>query len=221
MPQALILALAQLGDPAFRGPLIKGVLLSALAMAALFWGSVEVAAWFAAGSAGWVGWLASGLGGFLGLFLAWWLFLPVAVGLSGLFVEQVARAVERRHYPGLPPAQGASAAAQGAWGLWFGLKMLGVQVLLLPLMFVPGVGFVVALAVSALVLGRGLFEGTAQLRMGLAAARDARAANRWAVWGLGLSLALLSLVPLAGLLVPVLGTAASVHVLWNRRTDMV
>ncbi len=216
MPAALLLALGQLGDPAFRGPLVKGVLLAALAMAGLLWGAVAAAGWAAGGGPAWLGWGASALGGFLALFLAWWLFLPVAVGVSGLFVEQVAQAVERRYYPGLPPARAASVAAQGASGLWFAARMLALQLLLLPLMFVPGVGFVVALGVSALALGRGMFEATAQLRMGLGAARQARVARRWSVWGLGLSLALLSLVPLAGLLVPVLGTAASVHVLQRR-----
>ncbi len=216
MPQALLLAFAQLGDPAFRAPLLKGIALAGLALAGLLWAAIAAAAWAAAGSAGWVGWLASAFGGLAGLFLAWWLFLPVAAGLSGLFVEDVARAVEARHYPGLPPARGASVLAQGSWGLWFGLKMLAVQVVLLPLMLVPGAGFVIALGVSALVLGRGLFEATAQLRLPLDQAAAARAARRWPVWGLGLGLALLSLVPFAGLLVPVLGTAASVHLLQRR-----
>lgn len=216
MPQALLLALAQLGDPAFRAPLLKGMILAGLALAGLLWGGVATAGWAAGGSAAWVGWLASAFGGLLALFLAWWLFLPVAAGLSSLFVEDVARAVEARHYPHLPPARGASVIAQGSWGLWFALKMLAVQFLLLPLMLVPGLGFIVALGVSALLLGRGLFEATAQLRLPLDQAAAARASRRWPVWALGLALALLSLIPLAGLLVPVLGTAASVHLLQRR-----
>jgi len=213
MPRALLLALDQIGDPAFRRPLLKGVLLAALAFALLLWGAFEMSAWLASGAPAWLAWGAQALGGLAGVLLAWWLYLPVAVTLSGLFVEEVARAVEARHYPGLAPGRGASLAAQGAWGIGFGLRMLAVQVLLLPLMLVPGVGFVVALGLSALVLGRSLFEATAQRRLSVTAARAARRARGWAVWGLGLSLALLALVPLAGLLVPVLGTAASVHLL--------
>jgi len=213
MLAALLLAIAQISDPAFLRPALKGAALAAVASALLLWGCIEGAAWAASGGPAWLGWIAGTLGGVGGVFLAWWLFLPVAVTLAGLFVEDVARAVEAKHYPGLPPARGAPVAAQALWALVFGVKMLAVQILLLPLMLVPGLGFVVALVVSALVLGRGFFEGTAQRRLSVAGGRAAAQAQRWQVWGLGLALAVLSLVPLLGLLVPSLGTAASVHLL--------
>ncbi|MGB3148754.1 MAG: EI24 domain-containing protein, partial [Paracoccaceae bacterium] len=38
------------------------------------------------------------------------LMVPVAALFSGLFLEDVAQAVEDRHYPGLPPAQGPGMA---------------------------------------------------------------------------------------------------------------
>ncbi|PZW47104.1 CysZ protein [Humitalea rosea] len=213
MLDALSLAFGQIADPAFRRPLLKGAGLAALGALLLLWGCIEGAAWAVAGAPGWIGWIAGTLGGIGGVMLAWWLFLPVAVAISGIFVEEVAHAVEARHYPGLPPARGAPIAAQVLWGLTFGVKMLAVQILLLPLMLVPGIGFVVALVVSALVLGRGFFEGTAQLRMSVAQGRAQARARRWSVWGLGLALALLSLVPVLGLFVPSLGTAAAVHLL--------
>ena len=217
MPAALLLAFGQLDDPAFRGPLIKGVLGAALALALLVWGAVATAAWLAAGHGGWVAALAQFAGGALGLFLAWWLFLPVSVAITGLFIGAVAEAVERRHYPALPPPAGASAAAQAWWALGFGARMLLLQILLLPLMLVPVAGFALALAISAWMLGIGVFEGTAQLRLGVAEARKARYARRWSVWALGVALALMGLVPLLNLFLPVIGTAAAVHIL--QRSD--
>lgn len=212
MPTALLLALAQMGDPAFRRPLLTGVLGAALALALLVWGAIEAAAW-AAGGTGWLSWLAQAGGGAAGLVLAWWLFLPVAATIAAQLVEPVAAAVERRHYPGLPPAKGASVAAQVAFGLRFGLKLLGLQVLLLPLLFVPVVGFAAALLVSAHALGAGMVQQTALLRMDMPAARAAWRARRLSGWLLGLVLGLMALVPVLNLFVPVLGTAAAVHLL--------
>lgn len=213
MPAALFLALGQIGDPAFRRPLLLGVLGAALALALLGWGAVEAAAWAAAGGASWLSWLAQAAGGALGLLLAWWLFLPVAAAIAAQLVEPVAMAVERRHYPGLPPPRGASVAVQVAFGLRFGLRLLLIQILLLPLLFVPVVGFALALLVSAHALGAGMVQQTALLRMDMAGARAAWRANRLSGWVLGLLLALMALVPLLNLLVPVIGTAAAVHLL--------
>jgi CysZ protein len=216
MVAALFLALSQLGEPAFRRPLLWGVLGAALSVALLGWGAIEGAAWLAAGQ-GWLSWLAQAGGGLAGLVLAWWLFLPVAAAIAAQLVEPVAAAVERRHYPGLPPPRGASIAAQLAFGLRFGLKLLGLQLLLLPLLFVPVVGFVLALLVSAHALGSGMVQQTALLRMDAAGARQAWRRLRVSGWLLGLALALMALVPLLNLLVPVLGTAAAVHLL--QRSD--
>jgi uncharacterized protein involved in cysteine biosynthesis len=212
MPTALLLAFAQMDDPAFRRPLLWGVLGAVLAVALLAWGAIEAAAW-AAGGQGWLSWAAQAGGGAASLILAWWLFLPVAATIAAQLVEPVAAAVERRHYPWLPPPRGASVAAQVAFGLRFGLTLLALQVLLLPLLLVPVVGFVVALLVSAHALGSGLVRQTALLRMDSAAARRAWRGCRVQGWLLGLALALMSLVPLLNLLVPVIGTAAAVHLL--------
>lgn len=212
MITAFALALAQLGDPAFRRPLLWGVLGAAVAAGLLLWGAIEGAAWLAGGP-GWLSWLAQAGGGLAALVLAWWLFLPVAAAIAAQLVEPVAVAVERKHYPGLPPPRGASVAAQIAFGLRFGLRLLLVQILLLPLLFVPVVGVVLALLVSAHALGSGMVQQTALLRMDPAAARAAWRRMRLSGWALGLALALMALVPVLNLLVPVVGTAASVHLL--------
>lgn len=212
MPDAILLALGQMGDPAFRRPLILGVLGAALALLLIAWGTVEAAAW-AAGGHGVIAWAAEAAGGLFALGLAWWLFLPVATVIAAQLVAPVAAAVERRHYPWLPPPQGASAAAQLAFGIGFGLKLLVLQVVLLPMFFVPGVGFVLALLVSAYALGAGMVRQTAMLRMDHATAKAAWRARRWPGWALGVVLAGMALVPVLNLLIPVLGTAAAVHLL--------
>jgi CysZ protein len=209
----LLLALRQLGDPAFRGPLLKGLGGAVL----VFAGLVAAGAWGAdalAGGSGWVAKAAAALGGLLALGLAVWLFVPVMLAVAGLFLDPVAEAVERRFYPGLPPARGASLAAQARFNLRFGLLMGVLSLATLPLaLAVPPVGTVVLWLVSAFGLGHGLFEGVAQRRMGVAEARALRRRREAPVLGIGGVLAALSLVPVLNLLVPVLGTAAMTHLL--------
>jgi uncharacterized protein involved in cysteine biosynthesis len=64
-----------------------------------------------------------------------------------------------------------------------------------------------------------MVEGTALRRLPATAARAARRGRRGATLALGLALAVIAIVPLLGLLVPVLGTAAAVHLL-QRRADI-
>ena len=105
-------AVAQLDDPVFLRVTLWGVLLSAALFAALTAGC----AWGLAALAGqhaWLAWLGGALGGAGALALAVWLFVPVAIGLAALFTDQVAAAVDRRFYPGLPAARGGAPPPRG------------------------------------------------------------------------------------------------------------
>ena len=210
----LLLALRQLGDPAFLGPLLKGLGGALL----VFAGLAAAGAWGAealAGGSGWLAKAAAALGGLLALGLAVWLFVPVVLVVAGLFLDPVAAAVERRFYPALPPARGgASLAAQVRFNLWFGLKMAVLSLAALPLLLaVPPVGAALLWLVSAFGLGHGLFEGVAQRRMGVEEARALRRGREARVLGVGAVLAAISLIPGLNLLVPVVGTAAMTHIL--------
>ncbi len=213
MIAACLLSLRQLADPAFLGPLAKSFGAALLA----FLGLAALSAWAVAGAAGGDGWLAGiagALGGLLVLVLAIWLFVPVMLALSGLFLDPVAAAVERRYYPHLPPALGASLMAQTRFNIGFALKTGVVTLAALPLLaFAPPFGAVALWLVSTIALGHGLFEGVAQRRMPVDAARVERRRREAPVLVLGALLAALSLVPGLNLLVPVLGTAAMTHLL--------
>jgi CysZ protein len=216
----LLLALRQLGDRAFLGPLLKGLGGAVL----VFAGLVAAGAWGAealAGGSGWLARIAAALGGLLALGLAVWLFVPVMLAVAGLFLDPVADAVERRFYPGLPPARGASLAAQARFNLWFGLKLAALSLATLPLAFaLPPVGTVLLWLVSAFGLGHGLFEGVAQRRMGVAEARILRRGREAQVLGIGAVLAAISLVPVLNLIVPVFGTAAMTHLLHRNASEI-
>lgn len=163
-------------------------------------------------------WLAGALGGLVAALSSVWLFLPLAVMIAGLFMETVCARVEAQFYPGLPPAQSASIAAQIGDGLLLGLRMawLSVLALILALIF-PGVGFLLGLMLNAWALARSFYVAVAMRRMPRRAAIAGYDAVRPQALVQGLLLALLATVPLLNLLIPILGPAVMLHVLHMAR----
>ena len=164
--------------------------------------------------------LAGLLGGVGALVLAFYFFLPIACVIALLFVDRIAAAVERRWYPALPLARPAPLAAQAWDGLALGLRVFAWQVAVLLLSLVPPLAPVVAplgWLIAAWAVGRGLFVAVAMRRMTRPAATARYRAQRPAVLAQGALIALGSIIPGVNLLVPVLGTAAMVHVLHESR----
>lgn len=211
-------ALAQMDDPVFLGAVWRSVawtLAGFVALAALLvWGGHALLA-----GHGWLGWLAGALGGVGAALLTLYLFLPLASVVASLFADRVARAVERRFYPGLPPAHPAPFAQQAWDGVALGLRVLAWQVLTLLLLVTPlaPVAAPVGWLISAWSVGRGLFVAIAMRRMDRRHAAATYAGLRPAVLAQGALMAVASLVPVLNLFVPVLGTAAMVHLLHGAR----
>jgi len=209
----LLRALAQFDDPAFTGVLLRSVglaLLSFVAIGAACAWSVQTLLH----ASGWTGWLVGLLSTTGTALLALWLFLPTAMLIATLYIERIARAVDQRWYPGLPPPNGAALSIQ----LWDGLALAG-RVLLLNLVAlvlalgIPGIGLFLGWLISGWALGRGLFVAVAMRRMGLLQARAAYAALRGPVLLQGVLMAFAGSIPGVNLLVPIVGTAVMVHVL--------
>ncbi len=209
----LLRALGQFDDPAFTGVLLRSValaLLSFLAIgAACAWGVQALLH-----ASGWTGWLVGLLSTAGTALLALWLFLPTAMLIATLYIERIARAVDQRWYPGLPPPNGAALSVQ----LWDGVALAG-RVLALNLVAlvlalgIPGIGLFLGWLISGWAFGRGLFVAVAMRRMGLLQARSAYAALRAPVLLQGVLLAFAGSIPGLNLLVPIVGTAVMVHVL--------
>jgi uncharacterized protein involved in cysteine biosynthesis len=206
-------ALAQFDDRIFLGVLLRCIAWSAacfiLLHLALFWAVHRMLDLH-----GWIGWAADMLGGIGASLLALWLFLPVAAIIGTLYIDRIARAVERRYYPYLPPACGASLGAQLWDAISIGLRILLLNLLALVLaLILPGIGLVLAWAIGGYAIGRGLFVAVAMRRMPRPAAEAAYRHARPVVLAQGCILALAGAVPLLNLLIPLVGTAAMVHVL--------
>jgi CysZ protein len=209
----ITLAISQLNDPAFRGVLLRSLAWSVACLAALYAGALWTLHQLLA-LHGWLAWAVDIVGSIGALLLAFWLFLPVAVGIGTLYLDRIASAVERRFYPWLPQPESAPVLEQAWDGMVVALNVLALNVAALILALVlPGIGFILGWMIAAYAIGRGLFVAVAMRRMPRAMAESLYRRSRGLVLTQGAILALSAYVPVANLLIPVLGTATMVHIL--------
>lgn len=145
--------------------------------------------------------------------LSIFLMVPAAAAFAGLFTDEVAQAVEDRHYSWLPPVrpQGWGETLKASVNL-IGLIVLVNVVLLLLLPFTAGFAVPVWYLANGFLLGREYFTMVALRRMEPEAVRAMRRRNGMTVWIAGTLMALPLSVPLVNLLVPVVGTATFTHI---------
>jgi uncharacterized protein involved in cysteine biosynthesis len=225
MVRAFLLSLGQLGDPAVLKVLAKSLALTLVLFLllglGLWWGVTALV--------GWAGWGAgAGFAAATGAVLVaivggWLLFRVVAVVVIGLFADEVVAAVERRHYPeALASARSVPTGLALRMGLASAGRALLFNLLALPLyllLLVTGIGTVLLFAaVNALLLGRDLGEMVAARHLDRAALRDWLGATRGQRFALGLAATGLFVVPVIGLVAPILGAAMATHQFHGRRT---
>ena len=146
------------------------------------------------------------------LFLSAVLMVPVASAFMGIFLEQVADAVEDRHYPGLPPARAIGLIE----GLGDSVKFLGVVV---AVNLVALVGYILLAPIAPLLfwvvngylLGREYGQLVALRRRDAAGAYAFRRANSGRLFLAGVVMAVPLTIPVINLLVPILGAASFTH----------
>ncbi len=206
-----------MGDPRFRRILLIGVGLTFALLAGVTWGVQLVLPdtvslpWF-----GEIGWLSSLLSGFIlvsMIGMSMFLMVPVASLFTGLFLEQVADAVEAKHYPQLPPANkvGFSDALIDSlkfFGLLIVVNMLAVVIYLLSALMAPIVFWIV----NGILLGREYFQLVAMRRLGRKGANELRKKHRFTIWMAGFLMAVPLSLPLINLFIPVMGVAVFTHI---------
>lgn len=161
-----------------------------------------------------IGWLETAvdlLGGLATLVLTWFLFPGVISAVIGLFLEDIAAAVEARHYPDLPEAQGLPAMKAALVCVRYLGAVIVLNVLALFFLIFPPVFPFVFYGVNGYLLSREYFELVALRRMGPVEARALRKANGGRLFVAGVIITLLLTVPVINLLAPVVATAAMVH----------
>lgn len=213
-------ALGQLSDPRFLRVVLFGIALAVALLIGVYAGFLWLIETFSPGTVeipliGPVGGLDTLLGwgsALLMLGLSVFLMMPVASAFSGLFLEDVASAVEDRHYPGLPPVARISMMDNLIDTANFVGLMIAVNVVALLLYAVSGPFIpLVFWGLNGLLLGREYFTLTATRRIGRTAAKALRRQHWGKIWIAGTLMAAPLSIPLINLIIPVLGVATFTH----------
>ncbi|WP_417249527.1 EI24 domain-containing protein [Celeribacter sp.] len=220
-------ALGQLGDPRFRAVLGKGIGLTFALLIAIYIAFVWVLGLFLpdAVTIPWIGEvslsLALSIGSFLVMIvLSVFLMVPVASAFTGLFLEDVAEAVEAKHYPHLPPAPALSLGDMIRDSLGFLGVLIVANLLALVLYIALNIAApVIFWGLNGFLLGREYFQMAAMRRLGREGAKAARKRHMGEIWVAGALMAVPLSVPLVNLLIPVLGAATFTHMFMRLEGD--
>ena len=211
-------AISQLSDPRFRSVLIKGVGLTiallfgayALIFFGVQWLLPDTLSLPYVGEITFVDTLLSWASVVLMLVMSVFLMVPVASAFTGIFLDDVADAVEDRHYPVLATAPRVSLAESLREALTFLGVLVIANIAALVLYFTPLAPFVFY-GLNGFLLGREYFRMIAVRRDGRAGAKSAFRANFMTIWIAGALMAVPLTVPVLNLLVPVIGAAVFTH----------
>jgi CysZ protein len=213
---ALSKAIQQCSDPTFRRVLLRALALSVVvfvvmwivAAGALAWGGGRLIDWlqpqgfwetalqvvFGAGAVGGI------------LFASFILFPAVMVMVLSFLLEDIAEAVEARHYPKLPPARPQPIGEMLRSGLAFAAVSVAVNLLALPLYLILFYG------VNGYLFGREYFEIVALRRQSPGAAKRLRRRYRGRLFLAGIPITVMMTIPIVNLFAPIVATGFMVHV---------
>ncbi|MBE1293770.1 MAG: hypothetical protein GJ677_14900 [Rhodobacteraceae bacterium] len=212
--------LTQIGDPRFRRVLFKGIGLTFVLLIAVYTAFLMFLNWIGAGQTvqellgniSWVGDLFTFASLFLMIALSIFLMIPVASAITSLFLDEVADAVEDKHYPELPDVPRVSFSE----GLKDSVNFLGVLIaanilaLVLYAIF-PPFSLFIFWGLNGFLLGREYFQLVAMRRVGRAEAKKLRKKHMGTIWLAGTLMAMPLVVPLLNLVIPILGAATFTH----------
>ncbi|MGC8201795.1 EI24 domain-containing protein [Aliiroseovarius sp. PTFE2010] len=214
-------AIGQLGDRRFQRVLLLGVGLTILLLFAVY----AVFFWFVGwitpdsftlpwiGEITWVDNLLSGASILLMMVASVFLMVPVASMFTGFFLEDVADAVEDRHYPTLPAATPISFTETLVDSLSFLGVIVAANIAALLIYLLTNIAApLVFWAMNGFLLGREYFQMVAMRHLGRAGAKSARRRHAMEIWIAGALMAIPLTVPVLNLLVPVLGVATFTHI---------
>lgn len=207
MLRDLILAVGELRDRDARTVVWRGVLISLVTLALLVVAAERLITWLADTGYLWVDRVAEVLGLLGTLVVAWLLFPAIVVAASSFFLERVVQLVEARDFATLPPARTVPTGE----GLWAAARLLCLALLLnlvaLPLYFVPGINLPLWAAINGWLVGREYFELVALRRAPAGAVRQQRRRQRARIWLTGIVVAVLLTLPVVNLVAPMIGAA--------------
>ena len=226
--RAIALSISQFSDRRFQRVVLKSIVLAIVALWALAAGGGSVLGWLFSGdltlprigtitfSGSLIGWGAFWI--ILGLSV--FLMVPVASAMSAFFVDDVAHAVEERHYPNSQAQHRSKLSEEVRESLGFLGTMLVANLIALIFyalftVFAP----IIFWSLNGYLIGREYFYMAAKRHLGCENALSAFRDYRFRVWMCGVILVLPMSVPLLNLLVPVLAAASFTHLFQGWMAD--
>lgn len=218
---SFFLALGQIGDPRFRKVLFLGIGLALALLVAAYAGLLfliealtgESTSLPVVGEVTWLGDLL-GFGSLLFMIaLSALLMVPVASAITSMFLDEVAQAVEDRHYSRLGPARRTplSEAVRDTINFLGIIIAANLVAIFLYVAFAPLAPFIFY-GLNGYLLGMEYFTLVAIRRVGRVEARKARRRHLLTIWAAGILMALPLSVPLLNLVIPILGAATFTHI---------
>ncbi len=228
---ALSKAIQQCSDPTFRRVLLRAVGLSLVVFVLLWIVAGVLLTWGGGWLLDWIGpegvWQdvlevvfgAALVGGVL--FAIFILFPAVMVMVLSFLLEEIAGAVEARHYPSLPPARPQPIGEMLRSGLAFAAMAVAINLLALPfyllLIFLPPFNLILFYGVNGYLFGREYFEIVALRRQQPADAKRLRRRYRGRLFLAGILITVMMTIPIVNLFAPIVATGFMVHVFEDLR----
>lgn len=214
-------ALAQMGDRRFRKVLFLGIALTLALLIAATAGLLALVQSLVTDEVGlpligqvtWLDDILSASSVLVMLVLSVFLMVPVASAITSMFLDTVADAVERVHYPSLPtvtpvPFGDALRDTLNFLGVLIGANILAI---ILYVVFSPAALFIFW-GLNGFLLGREYFTLAAIRRVGRVQAKALRKRHSGVIWLGGTLMAVPLSIPLINLVIPILGAATFTHI---------
>lgn len=148
-----------------------------------------------------------GAGSFI---LAWFLFPATIVLIASFFAETVIGRVERNEY-GIQEYKERPLWREVKAGAGFALRAIGLNLLCLPLYFIPVVNVAAYYLVNATLIGREFFDMVTVRHLDDAGGKALYLANRGKIIMSGLLVVLAGTIPVLNLFSPIIGVIMMTH----------
>jgi|TARA_R100000455_G_scaffold30765_1_gene22355 CysZ protein len=213
-------AITQLGDPAFRSVLFKALGLTLVIYILVGFGATQAFSFVPTFDYQWIN-TAIGILAGLGFLLGGFFLFPLIISaLIGIFLDDISDAVERQYYATDPPGKSLSLMDS----IWDALKFLalvvGCNILVLPLYFVPVINLFVYYLLNGYLISREYFHMVAIRHHPVEEVTRLRKRNGSELYMMGIVIAFSLTIPIVNLVAPIVATAAMVH-LYKKRIGSI
>lgn len=219
MFDAFIKGIGQLGEASSRKVVLISLGLSLVVFITLWMTIGFLLTNTAFFSYGWMDTAVDILGGLATAIITWFLFPAVISTVMSFYLEEIADAVEEKHYPGLVAARDVPLSETIIVTLKFFVALVALNLLMLVFLIIPPVFPFVFYGVNGYLLSREFFELVALRRLDPHQARGLRKAHKKTLLLAGILIALMLTIPGINLLAPIVATAAMVHLFERWRND--